>query len=405
MSRQLFNLNEDLRKLRDEGYCVQVHGGYLVMKQVPYVNAEGQVCRGAFASRLHLAGDKTKPPDDHTILFIGESPYSGEDRPITTHSSVNERVADDLVATLKFSRKPPGGYRDYHHQMTVYAGIFAGPAEAIDPDANPRVFRRADEGEDGVFQYTDTLTSRVGTGAATQSLREERIVIIGLGGTGAYILDLVTKTPVSEVRIIDGDLFETHTAFRSPGAASIDCLREEPKKVDFYREKYSKMHRNIVAHAVMLDASNLHLLDGVTFAFVCIDDGPAKKEIFAKLETIGVPFIDCGMGIDMIDGSMTGIIRTTTSLPDRRGHVYGGNVSFAGGGERDLYSSNIQIAELNSLNAALAVIKWKKIRQFYHDSLEELQSLYTIDVDTMVHTEPLQELPLSKLDRNDKVAS
>jgi hypothetical protein len=375
------------------------------MKQVPYVNAEGQVCRGAFASRLHLAGDKTKPPDDHTILFIGEAPYSGEDQPIKTHSSVNERVADDLVATLKFSRKPPGGYRDYHHQMTIYAGIFAGPAEAIDPDANPRVFRTADEGEGGVFQYTDTLTSRAGTGAAIQPLREERVAIIGLGGTGAYILDLVTKTPVSEVRIIDGDLFETHTAFRSPGAASIDCLRDEPTKVEFYREKYSKMHRNIVAHAVMLGASNLHLLDDASFAFICIDVGPAKKDIFAKLEAMGVPFIDCGMGIDMIDGSMTGIIRTTTSLQDRRGHVHDGNVSFAGGGEGDLYSSNIQIAELNSLNAALAVIKWKKIRHFYHDSLDELQSLYTIDVDSLVHTDLLHDLPPSNLDGNEEAAS
>jgi hypothetical protein len=41
-------------------------------------------------------------------------------------------------------------------------------------------------------------------------------------------------------------------------------------------------------------------------------------------------------------------------------------------GSRDLdYDGNIQIAELNSLNAALAVIKWKKLCGFYNDRKAE----------------------------------
>lgn len=388
MSRQLFNLNVDLQQLRNEGYCVQVHGGYLVMKHVPYINAEGQVCHGAFASPLHLAGDKTKPPKDHTILFVGEPPYAGEGQPIKPHSSVNERVADGLVAKLKFSRKPPEGYHDYYHQMTVYAGIFSSPAEAIEPEANPRVFRAADEDEDTVFHYADTATSRAGTGALVDRLRGERIAIIGVGGTGSYILDLVSKTPVSEIRTFDGDVLETHNAFRSPGAASIEQLREEPYKVDHHRGTYANMHRNIVTRPVMLDPSNLHLLDGVTFAFICIDNGVAKKAIVAKLEGIDIAFVDCGMGIDLIDGALTGIIRTTASVPGQREHIHNGSISFAGGGDQDLYTSNIQIVELNALNAANAVIKWKKIRGVYHDSIGEMQSLYTIDVNNLINVEP-----------------
>ena len=33
----------------------------------------------------------------------------------------------------------------------------------------------------------------------------------------------------------------------------------------------------------------------------------------------------------------------------------------------DIYKSNIQIAELNALNAALAVIRYKQLRGFYAD--------------------------------------
>ena len=202
-----------------------------------------------------------------------------------------------------------------------------------------------------------------------------------------YIFDLVSKSPVREIRTYDGDVMETHTAFRSPGAASIEQLRVEPLKVDHHRDTYANMHRNIITHPVMLKPSNLNLLDGVSFAFICIDNGVAKKAIFAKLEEVGAAFIDCGMGIDLIDGALTGIIRTTASVPDFREHVYEGNISFAGGGDKDMYVSNIQIAELNALNAAYAVIKWKKIRGFYHDSIGEMQSLYTIDVNNLVNAE------------------
>jgi hypothetical protein len=40
-------------------------------------------------------------------------------------------------------------------------------------------------------------------------------VYTGLGGTGSYILDLVSKTPVNEILLFDSDDFLQHNAFRS----------------------------------------------------------------------------------------------------------------------------------------------------------------------------------------------
>ena len=53
--------------------------------------------------------------------------------------------------------------------------------------------------------------------------------------------------------------------------------------------------------------------------------------------------------------------------------------------EDDAYSSNIQIAELNALNAALAVIKWKKHLGFYLDQMEKLEDVYSLDCGGIVH--------------------
>jgi hypothetical protein len=139
------------------------------------------------------------------------------------------------------------------------------------------------------------------------------------------------------------------------------------------------MHRNISAHDTKLDGSTLHLLDGVTFAFICIDSGEAKRQIIQKLEALDIPFIDVGMGLELINNSLGGILRVTTSTPGKRDHFHDGRVSYGDSKNDDLYSSNIQVADLNALNAVLAVIKWKKIRGFYRDIDQELHSTYTTD--------------------------
>lgn len=278
-----------------------------------------------------------------------------------------------------FSSKPAAGYRDYYEKMSTYAAMLAGHAEVIQPGISPRVFRLPEEEEDSVFAYAETASARAGIGELTELLRAERIAIIGLGGTGSYALDFVAKTPVEEIRLFDNDEFLQHNAFRAPGAPAIEELRLAPKKVDYLKSIYSRMHRNISAHDIKLDSSALHLLDGVTFAFICIDSSEAKRQIIQKLEMLDISFIDVGMGLELTNNSLGGILRVTTSTPSRRDHVHDGRISYGDSRNDDLYSSNIQVADLNALNAALAVIKWKKIRGFYRDIDQEFHSTYTTD--------------------------
>ena len=47
--------------------------------------------------------------------------------------------------------------------------------------------------------------------------KDDVVAVIGLGGTGAYLLDFLVKTPVREIRAFDRDIFCVHNAFRSPG--------------------------------------------------------------------------------------------------------------------------------------------------------------------------------------------
>ena len=381
MSQRLINLSPDLKRLREEGYFIQIRGGLLVMRDVPYVNPKREVKTGTLISTLNVAGEVTRTPDTHVAYFDGEFPCSSNGQRLDqiAHQSALIDLGNGVRAQHSFSSKPAEGYADYYHKMTTYAAMLAGPAEVLKPGMSPRTFRTPEDEENSVFNYTETASDRVGIGALSALLAPERVVIIGLGGTGAYVLDSVAKTPVREIRIIDGDEFLQHNAFRAPGAPSIDELREAPKKVDYLKGIYSKMHKGIVAHAVALDSTNLHLLEGATFAFICIDAGEAKKLVVQKLESLGVSFVDVGMGLELVDGTLGGILRITASTPQKREHVHQGRISFDGGGEANIYSSNIQVADLNALNAVMAVIKWKKLRGFYRDLEREHHSTYTTD--------------------------
>jgi hypothetical protein len=381
MSRALFNRNPDLKRLRDEGYFVQVVGGLLLMREVPYVDSHRQVRRGTLITTLTMAGDQTRTPDDHVVHFDGDFPCDAEGRRLEriSHASAEKDWGHGVTARHSFSSKPEGGYPDYYAKMTSYASMLAGHAAVLQAEATPLAFRAPEDAEESVFNYVDTASDRAGIGALADRLAGERVAIVGVGGTGSYILDFVAKTPVAQIRLIDGDEFLLHNAFRAPGAPSIEELRDAPKKVDYLANIYSRMHRGITAHPLQIGATNLHLLDGVTFAFLSMDAGEVKRLVVQKLETNGAAFVDVGMGLELDGGSLGGILRVTASTPDTRGYFHDGHVSYAGGGAENIYASNIQVADLNALNATLAVIRWKKIRGFYRDLDREHHSTYTTD--------------------------
>ncbi|HDR9150347.1 TPA: ThiF family adenylyltransferase [Burkholderia vietnamiensis] len=379
----LFNLNADLRQLREEGYFVQIVGGLLVMREVPYVDSQKRVRTGTLVCPLDLAVDKTLKPSTHVMHWDGDFPCRADGTPLReiAHQSMFFNLGHGVTAQHAFSSKPrPDGYLNFYEKMATYASILAGPAAVLRPGLSPRVFPAPDDTEtETMFNYIDTASDRVGIGGLTEKLEGEVISVIGTGGTGSYIVDLVAKTPVREIRLFDADEFLQHNAFRAPGAPSLDELRNAPKKVDYLKSIYSRMHRGIVTYPEKIAPTNVDLLNGTTFAFLSMDAGEDKRAVVEKLEALGVSFIDVGMGLELVNGNLGGILRVTTSTPEKREHVHAGRISFAGGGERDVYASNIQVADLNALNAALAVIKWKKLRGFYRDLEREHHCTYTTD--------------------------
>lgn len=384
MSQQLISRNADLLRLQEDGYEVAVVGGHLIVSNIPYVNAHREVCRGTLVSTLSLSGEQTIRPDTHVALFAGDAPCDAQGRPLEKiiNSSAQQDLGGGIVVDHLFSSKPSVGYyMDYYEKMSTYAAILSNEAVEIDPDATPRTRRVvANDDPNSPFVYLDTASTRSGIGAVSDKLAGEKIVIVGLGGTGSYVLDLVAKTPAVRIDLFDSDEFLQHNAFRTPGAASLEKLRERPRKVDYLARMYSEVHRGIIPHPISLGPGNLELLGDATFAFLCLDSGGAKISIIAELERLGVPFIDVGMGLHLVEDSLIGTLRVTTSTPEMRAHVREKQrIPFHSVAIDDIYARNIQVADLNMMNAALAVMRWKRLRGFYKDLEGEHFALYTID--------------------------
>lgn len=399
MSRELINRSPDLKRLQDEGYEIEVRAGHLLVKHVPYVSPSKEVKYGVLVSVLEVAVDVTSRPSDHVAMFVGETPCDKDGRALNRilNSSNRRDLGNGIVIEHTFSSKPVGGYADYYEKMTTYIDMLAGQAQALDPNATAKTFPVIEASEEeSVFRYIDTASSRAGIGAISEKLKQDRIAVVGLGGTGAYILDLLAKTPVKEIHLFDGDRFSQHNAFRSPGAPSADELRERPQKVAYFQKRYDRMRRNIVPHGIDLDASNVDILRGMDFVFVSIDDSKKKREIVAALEQYGVSFIDVGMGVYESDGSLAGQLRVATSTPESRDHIHARNrIPFVDDDEENPYAQNIQIADLNALNAALAVIKWKKLCGFYHDLESEYFAVYEVDGNHLLNEDQREDKPTS----------
>ena len=236
MFQKLVSHNDDIRRLVEKGFAVGFDSNYLIVRDIPYLDDQRTLQQGAIVTKLVFTDQEHVVQEDHQIFFAGSHPHNIDGTPITnlgggpTGLALSEG-ASDVTVQRSFSNKPRvngqlATFPDFFAKIESYVGIIAGPAIALH-SANPYTFRLVEDvAEDSVFKIRDTLTSRAEITDLSKKFKNEIVAQIGLGGTGAYLLDFLVKTPVKEVRAFDPDVFHVHNAFRSPGR--LRSLRIQP---------------------------------------------------------------------------------------------------------------------------------------------------------------------------------
>lgn len=394
MSHALIARNDDLRSLQEAGYTLRIVDAQLLVENVPYVTPGKEVQEGILAMELDLSANNTVPPTSHVAYWIGDLPSTDDGKALVSlihENAERTKVAEGLPGAYTLSAKPDTPYRDYRHKAETYIGILGDQARRIRPDATAQQWKRPTtcDDEDDVFRFPDTAASRHRIADLRALFRDQKVAIVGLGGTGSYVLDFVAKTPVHEIHVFDGKRFLDHNAYRAPGAYGLADLEGGPFKTEIHASRYRLMRRRVVSHSTRIGQHNLGALDGFTTVFLCMDGHRVKRQILQTCLDSNTLVIDAGMGLYRVDtaGSIAGIVRTTMCDPERRDYVED-YIPLDGVDDDNEYDRNIQIAEVNALNAALAVIKWKKEIGFYNDLEREVNCEYIIDGNRLINSGP-----------------
>ena len=243
--------------------------------------------------------------------------YHADGQPIGNHVGGDGSTWSDISIRkgAEHSAEDDVSARDLIHR---YAKQIVGAVSAMDCGALECLTA------DGPFKIPYTHEARSGIAKVQDRIRSMRVAIIGLGGTGSCVLDVIAKTPVAEIHLLDGDVLEWHNYMRAPGAPTSEEIAaqrsEAPAKVDYHRSKYEHLRDGIYAHRISPESQSefaeLLAANSIDFAFVCIDqlpdsDSPRQDHIYGALSDAGVPFVDSGVSITLEDDTIQGAITTS----------------------------------------------------------------------------------------------
>ena len=68
---QLASLNPDIQKLLDRGYALRIDSNNLVVRDIPYLDAAGDLQWGAIVSTMNDIDGSRVLPHDHQVFFSG----------------------------------------------------------------------------------------------------------------------------------------------------------------------------------------------------------------------------------------------------------------------------------------------------------------------------------------------
>jgi hypothetical protein len=370
--QELASRNKFIESLIKLGYDIGFINSHLVIFGVPYLTSTGELRHFDIISTLDLREEhRIDRPSDHKVWVNGDVPHNIDGRPVAMNSGPEVHVVSDHIAGAKFLSSKPlrGYYESIDEKITQYLDLIVAPAKAKFADATPlRALETKKQERPSPLRFPDSLSARDGVVELSHKLMGLKVGVVGCGGTGSYILDFLAKTHVAEIQLFDNDIVHVHTLFRLPGVYGDKYLGM--RKVDALAEVYGAFHDGIVSYPDRVTEDTIDVLRPLSFVFVAVDDGPSRQSICAACDRFAIPFVDVGMGLTKGAAGLFGFVRTSGGqLGDFR-MLVGTQYLPAENAHDNEYRRQPQIAELNALNASMAVIRFKQ-HFGYFDRLTE----------------------------------
>ncbi len=174
--------------------------------------------------------------------------------------------------------------------------------------------------EELFFRNTGAITKR-----EQQLLRKSMVVIVGLGGTGGYVLENLLRTGMESIVVFDGDKFELSNMNRQR-LCSIPALDRPKTEVAKDIAKQINPKARVKAHEKFTSESD-GLIKSASVVIDCTDNVRSHIAINETCNKIGIPqiFATCNYSSGMVSVLEKKALRKMFKLPvdDKKLEKYG----------------------------------------------------------------------------------
>jgi molybdopterin/thiamine biosynthesis adenylyltransferase len=202
--------------------------------------------------------------------------------------------------------------------------------DAVEVKGREGVIRRRAKtklsGYDGHENEFDRQARAIGT-AGQELLRDLRVGIVGVGGTGSAVAEQLVRLGVQDVVLVDPDVLELSNVTRVWGARAEDAAQRASKVSVMARHLSGIRHGTVVRtlQESVVRQSVLEQLRERDVVFGCTDNHLSRAVLNRFAHQYLVPVVDMGIRLDARSGSVTAV---------------GGRVTLVGAGLACLRCSN-----------------------------------------------------------------
>ena len=184
-------------------------------------------------------------------------------------------------------------------------------------DADRVRFLTADHAEVGEAYARQVLV--IG-GNRQKILAQLTVAVVGAGGTGSAVFELLVRLGVGRIIVVDDDLVEATNVTRIHGSSLSDLGRP---KVDVLRDYAARIGLGTDVETIrskVTSAAPLMALRHADVVFSCTDDHAGRSFLSRLAYRYLIPLFDCGVQIDVdeygvVDGIHGAVIAVGPGLP------------------------------------------------------------------------------------------
>lgn len=127
--------------------------------------------------------------------------------------------------------------------------------------------------------------------AECRSLQDKRVLVVGCGGLGGHLIDMLTRIGVSSLRVVDGDVFE-------PSNLNRQLLSEVPllgvSKAKAAAARISRVNPDVEVEAIdafLTEANAGRLLSGCDVVLDGLDNIESRRILAKECARSGIPYV------------------------------------------------------------------------------------------------------------------